>query len=191
VSNIVLYNHAAGSFRTPIQIGPTLRWMDRDTRGKLYSRTYRQRADLWQPLALGGTGPAGGWLIEESQPSDKGCGLVEWTRTWAFLPPTRSVGESISYVYQELTASDEIIEMPIATTALVTHKWFHTLDPSTIPVLKTYRLVNVNGTIYQTGQAPASGDKLILAEDSRLSNWRGHLYERTAPYITRSSLTLV
>jgi len=187
--NSVLYNHADGNFLTPLQIGPTIRWLDAETRGRLYKRTYRQRASQWQPQALGAPGPEGGWLIEESQPSDKGAGLVEWERTWALLPPTRAVGESIVFNYQEISGTD-IIEAPIPTTAIVAHTWFHTLDPSVIPVLKATRYVKFGNLIYLFGQPRAAGQDIILAEDSRLRNWRGHLYERTAPYVRISALSI-
>jgi len=189
-NNTVLYDGASGvgNHSRPFQVGPQIKWTDEQTRGTLYKRRYRQRASLWAPLALSAKGPIGGWLVEETQPSPIGNGIVEWERVWAYLPPSRTRGETTVFNYQELQGTD-IVELPITTTALVDYDYFHTLDPSTIPQLRAYRLIKVGETIYTLGPAPATGAQLVLAEDSRVREWRGHIYERAAIYVRPSTFT--
>lgn len=189
-SNSVLYDGASGvgNHSQAFQVGPQIKWVDDQTRGTLYSRRYRQRTALWTPRTLSSAGPAGGWLVEETQPSSVGAGLIEWERVYAYLPPDRTRGETTVYNHQEIQGTN-ILEVPITTTALVDYKYFHAVDPSTIPQLRAYRLIKVGEDIYSLGPAPATGAQLVLAEDSRVRQYRGHIYERASIYVRPATFT--
>lgn len=173
----------------PWQHGPRVRWRDADSRGVLYKLKMRVGAEFFAELPISSAGPAGGWLVEESQPHDIGAGLVEWERVYAYLPPSRVVGESIVYVIQEVYSGD-IVEMPIATTANVQHDYFHTLNPrDEIPLLRAWKIAKLGDVIYTLGTPPGDLDTTILAEDSQVRPWRGNIYLRTAPYVSKAILS--
>lgn len=185
MSNRNLYDGATGvgTHAIPFVHGPILGWVDPETRGKLYKATFRVRAEFFPNQYIGSAGPLGGWLIDPGQPSHIGCGLLEWEQTYAFLPPSRPGGETVSYLVQQISGG-EIVELAFATSAVISYDYFRTVDPTTIPTLRAVRYVKVNDAIRIVGTPSANtGNGYVLAEDSRIREWRPQIYERSAAYV--------
>ena len=91
MSNRSLYD-GANLHLLPFQHGPVRPFYDTETRSKLYTVTVRQRADAPIIQPIGSLGPRGGWIVDISQPSHLGCGVLEWDYTYAYLPAPRQSG---------------------------------------------------------------------------------------------------
>lgn len=167
-----------GDYTVAAPTGPLLSWQDPETKGKLYRQKYHQLASEFESLPIGSNGPdgTGSKLVEETQPTDIGSGVVEWERTYATKPPTRIEREPFVHNYQ-LIAGDELLEVPLYVSSTVTYEYFETADGSGVIAIEAPRYAKVGAGIYTVGGTPAV-DGAGVAENSAIRRWRGNFWER-------------
>ncbi len=172
-----------GNFTIATQNGPLKKWWDSETQAYMYRQSMVQIVANWVKQGWTLKGPDGGYLTEETEPNVEGP-LAYWDRVFAWVPPTRVMGESLVYPYQlEFTGGTgdpSIVEIPLSITALVTYDYFYTTDPSTIPINRTYRIGLADGILYSVGPFPADATNAVL-QDSSLRQWKGLIWERKTP----------
>jgi len=186
--------HPDGDNTVAYQIGSTVKSQDPITFSLLYRQTWRVRHDRWAPIKLNTRGPGGrSFLVEETEPKDIDFGMVEWERLYAEVPRVRAEAQDFVYSNQLIVIGEqlEIAEIAVPCGAILVHHYFHTQNPTTIPLLRTYRLTKVGNTIYQQGTKPGENDQWIIAADSSFARWRGYIWERVTPYVKRQDLAEV
>ncbi len=168
-----------GDFSIVESIGPMDTWFDEEKRTLMFRQQYECLASVYTPALIGSAGPRGSFLIEESQPGHVGTGVVRWTRTFAQLPPSRSIPQSDTHTYQ-LYIDGKVVGMSLGVTAFVLKEYFHTADPSTISLAKAYALIQVTESeVIIRGTYPLfSPGTYILGKDQQLNKWRGNFWER-------------
>jgi hypothetical protein len=194
-----------GNFSTAQQNGPgwwTLPFMNRgDSRTFEFHAKFRQSAASYVPYEnqLAGvlntppplivrenpqwiqTARGKAYLVEESETSDVGCGILEFTRTYAGLPETRTEPSSIVYPFQFIkeggTEGPEVAEMPIPVQAFMVFEY--SLQP--LPVIRAPRVFQVFNSLKYILTPPENG--FFVARDSENSLHRGYFYERKTCYV--------
>lgn len=166
------------------QVGPVIPFQDNETRSGKYNITYRILATQWRLKQYSTTGPNGSYLVSQGQPRHCGAGEVEWTETYALIPPSRRVCESITFPLQTILNGD-VIEIPLTTGAQVLYEYFYDPGASVQPI-RAYRLVKIGNAIYYYGNKMTGGN--VVAADSRVRVWGGFITERATPYTTISQI---
>lgn len=177
-----------GDHYTPWQVGPIRPWVDPGTRGALYERTMRVFRAFWEKTAQDDPGPEGGFLVEESKPTHVGGAILEWVQTFMSLPPGRSAAESISYPIQLEVSKDgtkSLAEIPITTTATMVYDYWHTGNPSSIPILHAFREAQIADNLFYFIGTKPTGDASIVAIDSQVRPVRAgsNFYERRTAWV--------
>jgi hypothetical protein len=123
-------------------------------------------------------------LIETSPARDLGGGIVEFTRTYAQIPPTRTEFEQYGYAYQFVNdVSGDIYELPLSVKSRCVFSYFHTKTPELIETLHAFRIAKVDSTIFYVGTQPGVDDTFLLGEDEKLTRWKGNIYEKMSRYV--------
>ncbi|HEX8309940.1 MAG TPA: hypothetical protein VF614_01405 [Chthoniobacteraceae bacterium] len=175
--------HYDGSYTSPTAIGPLVRSTDPDTQSYLFRQHFHQLANKWQRTLQGAYGPHGSYLVEESEPTEKDGGIVEWSRLYAQVPPRRTEGQPYNHTYQFLTSEGGIEEVVLYSSSVLVFDYFETSDTSTIPLFEAFRLFTFGGVTHSVGTPPEPGAPFIIAEDSTLNRWRGTIWERVTRYV--------
>ncbi|MES2569595.1 MAG: hypothetical protein V4710_06020, partial [Verrucomicrobiota bacterium] len=89
-----------GSRIEPMQQGPTTRSFLPLEKAYLYRQKFQHLAPFYKALPISSKGPGGSFLIEETEPTHVGCGLVEWERKFATVPKQRQDFEFKPHAYQ-------------------------------------------------------------------------------------------
>jgi hypothetical protein len=206
--------YSDGTYSSAVQSGPDVYSFDEFTRSLIVTRKMQINAASWTILALGTAGPTVSGtatkLIGESQPSNIGCGLVEWERTYAAIPGThgttqRSEYEDYAFGYQNVRVhytagvpdslvldGTSLVTIPIVVTSRVDYAYFDsaTTAPSAVTLYKPFIVSEAEGTPYFIGDFPAESDTEIVAETSTLRRWRNsNFYERITRYVPRDAFT--
>jgi hypothetical protein len=177
-----------GDYTTISAVGPYVSWFDESVRTKMFKQRYEQFAGNYVPLAIGTTGPNGSFLVEETPPTECGIEVVTWERIYAQQPPTRWLTQAVSHSYQFLSSTPTLVEIPLITTAKIENLWYHVTDPTTIPILHPYVLVQSGTTIFINGTAPGAVD-YIVHTDSEVEHWKGNFYVRRTAYVPNFGFT--
>ena len=201
-----------GNWTVATQTGPgwwTLPFVDKgDTQSFEYHAKFRQAAANYTPLLNTSgvyapppltpreatttitTARGTAYLVDESQTSDVGCGILEFTRTYASLPVRRTEGSTITYAVQFVSSGGfsftgppplpEIAELPLTMNADIVYE-YSIAKPD---VIISPRVVSIFGTLLYLGDwvQPVAND-YVVAEDSAISIYRGYFYQRRTPYI--------
>ncbi len=141
-------------------------------------------------MAVVSTPLGNGYLVEPENPVGIGQGLVEWTRTVANVPATRTIPNgTISYNSQiEVTVASvpvvpyEIEEVSFTVDSYATYNYSLTpftpvQAPRIFSVFRGLTLVNIGGWGTFTADDP------ILAIDGENSLYRGLIYQQKLTYI--------
>ena len=136
------------------------------------------------------------YLVDESETSDVGCGILEFTRTYASLPTTRTEQSTITYPFQFVSTTlsydwtsppvaPEVAELPITVNADVVYE-----DSLTKPSI-TYapKVFSVFGRLVYIGSPTPLGAGYFVAEDSAIELYRGFFYQRKSVYVSWSQFT--
>lgn len=127
----------------------------------------------------GGSGDSNLYLVDEGPTNDIGSGIIEWWRTYATVPITRSTGATIAYTEQYgVTGDGTILEMTFTKAATII--WQYSLaEPS---ILYAPRIVpGPDGSGYRfiggiaAWRARIAG-KNILASDQERGIYKGKIY---------------
>jgi hypothetical protein len=162
----------------------------------IYRHKYHQLQSSWSAQPLGTVCPydSNFQLVFETPRIDIGGGIVEWTREWANVPPAWSDSEIWNYPYQQVYDTGQrrgdgsvvyaIISATFSRKANVTHSYYATDDPSTIPVNRLPRAIVFNGylTAFDGFQNINLGT-ITIAGDDELRHYRGRIWERIERYI--------
>lgn len=186
-----------GDFDEPSQDGPLLVRVDPISRARIWTQRLLQRVSLWDPAPLDSAGPDGGYLVDETTPSEVSADIVRWERVFAELPAPHT--EPIAYAYSyQFPSGVEIASISTTVTAKVVHEYFRTADPSQIELFTAERYTLQGGVIVRTGTVLPSeyysgqiGNDMIVAADSELTRWmgRGNIWLRKTPYVPRKTLS--
>ncbi len=180
-----------GDYDVIEQIGPPVTWFDEDKRTLMFSQECECDVSYYVPALIGSSGPRGSFLIEETQPSHVGSGVMRWKRMYAQLPPTRSIPQSDTHTYQ-LYIDGKVVGMSLGVTSFVKKEYIHTPDPSTISLEKAFALIQVTESeVIIRGTYPLfSPGTYVLGKDQQLNKWRGNFWERQSvmvpadPFVT-------
>lgn len=180
-----------GDYTTPQQAGlPQYESpFPADPKRYLYSVPYWQFDTDYVPEAIGTAGPYGGFNVGDSSPKSVGGGVVEYQRSYALVPDTRSEFESHVYSYQIVLVGAEggITEIPTTTNSRVQFDYFKTDTPLDIDLPKAPRAVQILNVIYllhdwlSVWESPSGTE--VLAEDATLHIWKPGIYERKQRFI--------
>lgn len=184
--------HYDGDFSNPLQDGPWEPSVDEEVQTTLYKGYFQQIAVNFRRASFGITGPLGSTLVEESEFSCTGGTILRWARAYAIKPPSRTVPEPFVYPYQEALKVDgqwTLIEFPLFLTSFVTYDYFSTTTPGTISLPQTYRLSVLVNNVFGIGDPPAAGATSIIAENAKLTRWRGNIWERVTRTIPAANIT--
>lgn len=139
----------------------------------------------WQRMAKIATLRGTAYLIDESDAQDIGCGLLEYSRTFASLPVTRNEGTSIVYPIQYLIrpfpASPYVSEIPLIVSAEKRFEYFtYKPEPQIAP-----KVAVINELVYiYGGWGTMVNGKQYLANDSTVKIYKAGIYVREGTYIT-------
>ncbi len=132
-------------------------------------------------------------LVETSPAKDVSGGVVEFTRTYAQIPPTRVEFEGYGYSYQFADiGAGTIYELPLSVRSRLVYTYYFTKTPEAIPLVHAFRIAKVADSFFFVGTAPEDGDTELLGEDDKLTRWRGNIWEHVArwvPILTPAELT--
>jgi len=134
------------------------------------------------------------YLVEESETSDVGCGILEFTRTYASLPVKRTEQSTITYPFQFVSTSatyswttpppePTVAELPLVVNANVVYDYSLTMQT----VIRAPKVFSVFGTLLYIG-GTATGT-FFVAEDSSIKLYRGYFYERRTVYVDAAQFT--
>ena len=163
-----------------------------DPKPYVYKLSYWQFFDDFSEPALGDPGPIGGGYAGGSAGSIKqiGAGIVEFSRTYARVPDSRSEWESFVYSYQIILVGGGggITELPLTVQSRIQFDYFQTDNPSSIDIPRAGKAVQVSNTIYMLNDfcntvlhAPTGQE--ILALDATYKIWKPGIYERQMRFI--------
>lgn len=138
------------------------------------------------------------YLVEESETTDVGCGILEFTRTYASLPETRTEQTTITYPFQFVSTNATIswdnpppeptvAEVPIVVNADVVYEY--SLGPAKPDILYAPKVFSVFGTLLYIGTYLPLGTTYFVAEDSAIKLYRGFFYERRTVYVNWSDFS--
>lgn len=169
-----------GRFEAPVQQGPTVPIVNNDTKSMLYEQRFWQLASRFTRLPWSSKGPFGSYLVDETAATDKGGGIVEWTRLFAVVPPLRVEFETTVHNYQFILNGQELIEIPSTTRSTITYSYFHTTSSSPVVTLaRSFRFVPVGKEIHVLGDPTIGGvGGSVLHEDETFRRWKGNIYEK-------------
>jgi len=170
-----------GDYSRITPVGPGLQSFDPEKRTNLFSQQFESLTYI--PAVIGSIGPANSYLLEESAPMHAGCGVKRWTRTYAQIPPIRTVPQSDTQTYQFLV-DGKVVTFTVGVTAYIKSEWFHTNDPTKIQLEKAFAMVDVDGQVYFRGKLPLyTPGGLMLGADQTLDNWKGNMYVRKSKIV--------
>ena len=140
--------------------------------------------------------PVTAYLIDESDTTDEGCGILSFTRTYASLPSTRTEQSTITYPFQFVSTTlsydwtsppvaPEVAELPVTVNADIVYEYSLT-KPSIIYAPKVF---SVFGRLVYIGSPTPLGAGYFVAEDSAIELYRGFFYQRKAVYVSWSQFT--
>lgn len=185
-----------------------------DTQSFEYKAKFKQYAANYTPLKNTINGPATppssphetlhtlttargtAYLIEESDTTDVGCGILEFTRTYAGLPIRRTEASTITYPFQFVSTTatydwanpppfPEVAELPILVNADIVYEYSLT-KPAIIYAPKVF---SVFGRLVYIGNPTPLDSGYFVAEDSAIELYRGFFYQRRSTYVSWSQFT--
>lgn len=208
-----------GNWTVATQTGPgwwTLPFEDKgDTQSFEYHAKFRQAAANYTPLRNTAgvfavppmtpresitsitTARGKAYLVSESETTDVGCGILEFTRTYASLPVKRTEGSTITYAVQFVSSLGafsftgppplpQVAELPLTINADVVYEY--SLDKPAVIVAP--RVTSIFGTLLYLGNwTQPVANNYVVAEDSAISIYRGFFYQRRTPYIYYPDIT--
>lgn len=184
--------HYDGDYTNPVQDGPFQPGVDEEVQTTLYKAYFMQIAANFVRAQFGIAGPYGSTLVEESEFSYPGGEMIRWARSFAVKPPSRTVPEPFIYPFQEaieINGQWQLVEFPLFLTSYVTYDYFVTTNPGAIKLSETYRLQIVLNGVYAIGAAPKPNASNVIAENAKLTRWRGNIWERATRSIPVISIT--
>ena len=164
-----------------------------DPKPYVYTLTYWQFLNSFVDIPFGEPGPLGGTYVGGAVGSFKGVGggVVEFKRTFANVPDTRSEYESFIYnqsVYFPCTGSlSGVAEIPLTRPTRIQFDYFQTDDPQNDIELPKAPVMWAPGAVFflngflDIACAPTGTE--VLAEDSSFKTWRGNIYERRMRFV--------
>ena len=201
-----------GDWTVATQTGPgwwTLPFQSKgDTQSFEYQAKFRQAAANYVPLKneLNGlitppttpheiiqtitTARGTAYLVDESETTDVGCGILEFTRTYASLPNTRTEQSTITYPFQFISTTatfdwtsppvaPEVAELPLLVNADIVYE-YSLAKPSIIYAPKVFSVFN---KLVYIGTYVPLGTNYFVAEDSAIELYRGFFYQRKTIYV--------
>ena len=179
-----------GDFSTVKQIGPLEYNLPFFTRGDSYTFEVIQKLSV-DATAYETMPPMTGavfknhrgaltvvFLLEETPPTDAGCGRLEFTRVWGNIPATRSEYGNIVYAFQGLSnpsdpATRGVNEISLNLPCRTVFQYSTSL-PSVESAPKVFVL---NGLYFTIGgwNAPAAGTE-VLAKDTEVQIYKAGIY---------------
>jgi len=123
-------------------------------------------------------------MVEEGASRGIGCGLVQFTRVFAEVPPQRIEYEQVSY-QQPAIYSTATIESKEGYSGLFLAKATYDYFLKTPTTVDTILLSTATHSTEKTPTLPTanSGDVVLAADDS-LSRWMGDIWERKSVEVT-------
>ena len=123
-------------------------------------------------------------LVAESQSRGIGCGLVQFTRTFAEVPPQRIEYEQVSY-QQPAIYSTATIESKEGYSGLFLAKATYDYFLKTPTTVNTIALSTATHSTEKTPTLPtANSGNVVLAADDSLARWMGDIWERKSVEVT-------
>ena len=133
------------------------------------------------------TGKGYMWLVHESDTSDVGNGILEYTLTFSSLPCARVEFGTTNYARQELTTDGDIVT--IAETVPCQIRYEYSLKP--IPQIDAPRIEKIANSYFTYGNwGKFVPGNWYLAEDTENGIYKGPIYYRKGIYIRWKALTL-
>ena len=130
------------------------------------------------------------YLVEESDTTDEGCGILSFTRTYASLPSTRTEQSTLTYPFQFISTTltfdwtsppvaPEVAELPLLVNADIVYE-YSLEKPAITYAPKVYSVFN---KLVYVGTYVPLGSNYFVAEDSAIELYRGFFYQKRTPYI--------
>lgn len=131
------------------------------------------------------------YLVDESDTSDIGLGVLEFTRTYASLPKLRIEGTSIVYPFQYLSTSASydwatppaepaVFEVPLNVNAEIQYEYFLKRPVAQVAP----KVAVIYGTVFRYGGwGTIFPGQRVLAEDSTIEIYKAGIYVRRGVYI--------
>jgi hypothetical protein len=130
------------------------------------------------------------YLVEESDTTDEGCGILSFTRTYASLPSTRTEQSTLTYPFQFISTTltfdwtsppvaPEVAELPLLVNADIVYE-YSLAKPAITYAPKVYSVFN---KLVYVGTYVPLGSNYFVAEDSAIELYRGFFYQKRTPYI--------
>jgi hypothetical protein len=190
--------HEDGNFDIPAAITPvsiSYPFRDKgDAQTRMVTQTFRVRAASVRRPFLGQEYPDRTQierhrslkLIDQSEPTDAGGGIVDYTRTWADCPRKRKEYEQFPYSYQFVVGEDderEIIEYAKTVTSVIAVSYIETENPATIKTKLAFRYLKFGNEIVTMGVRDIKWGSMVLGEDTQIQQWRGNFWEVRERYV--------
>ena len=136
------------------------------------------------------------YLVEESETTDVGCGILEFTRTYASIPATRTEQSTITYPFQFVSTTatydwanpppfPEVAELPLLVNATIVYEY--SLNP--LAIIYAPKVFSVFGRLVYIGSPSPLETGYFVAEDSAIELYRGFFYQRRSVYVSWSQFT--
>lgn len=126
------------------------------------------------------------YLVEESDRTEIGNGIVEFQRTYASVPQPRVEYGTINFSRQQ-TINNKLIETQETVPAFI----HYTFSLKPIKQIDAPRAVDIDGILFgKAGFGNFVPGKLVLAEDSEVGTYKGKIFYRRAVYIKWFNYTI-
>ena len=127
------------------------------------------------------------WLVNESDTSDVGNGILEYTLTYSSLPCARVEFSTVNYARQELTTDGDIVTIPETVPSQIRYEY--ALQP--FDVINAPRIEKIADSYFTYGGwGNFVAGNWYLAEDTEVGLYKGPIYFRKGIYIRWKALTL-
>jgi|GEM_PF-6621631 len=184
---------ADGSYSSAFQHGPLIKWVDPTYRCTFYRRTMHVHKDDYAPQAIGTTLDTGIYLFEETEPRSLAGGVLEWDRLYCTIPPDREEPEGYTHEYQWYFGPDDggpiVIWAQYKTTSWLRYSYVYNADPLSITIHRPKKWVARGNVIRQVGTANPLPDGRFLVEDTKVTRFRGDIWEVCGRYVKPLSIT--
>lgn len=170
-----------GNYRVEKQVGAsavTFPFFDKnDAQSFEISMTYRIDAASYRPdkpMRKINTQYGIAYLVDQSESTDAGNGVLQYTKTFASVPKSRLEATTITHSRQEIIGG-RIIETQETVPAVVVYDY--SLKP--LAQRDAPRIIEVDGVYLTYGNfGNFVAGKLYLAEDSEVGIYKGKIYFR-------------
>jgi hypothetical protein len=162
----------------------------------LYSIDYVQRSEFFVPSALDLTCPdnSSAFLVEESNPRQKGNGLCRFTRTFATVPSLRTEFSSSSFsfpAFKNLSADTALLRSGFTRTvvAKVEYTYLITTDPGTdLTFASQWEPLDASSNVCSfvaadstptkaTYEGYVTAETYIQSKETKISRWNGNIWQ--------------